>query len=93
MKILFKIALILCGSLALAQVTGPGASQVPVAASPSGGLVSWLQLNGTMIFGVLFGISEALAVIPAVKANSVFQLIYNALEAVYNSMNPPTQSK
>lgn len=35
-----------------------------------------------MIFGVLFGISEALAVIPVVKSNSVFQMISNILKAL-----------
>lgn len=33
-----------------------------------------------VIFGVLFGISEALALIPAIKSNSIFQLIYNILK-------------
>ena len=31
---------------------------------------------------VLFGVSEALASIPAVKANSVFQLISNLLKSI-----------
>lgn len=35
-----------------------------------------------IIFGVLFGISEALGGIPAVKANSVYQLIVNVLAAL-----------
>ncbi len=32
-----------------------------------------------MIFGVLFGLSEALALLPPVKANSVFQLVFGIL--------------
>lgn len=32
-----------------------------------------------LVFGVLFGISEALAAIPVVKANSIFQLIQSVL--------------
>lgn len=32
-----------------------------------------------MVFGVLFGISEALAQIPQVKANSVFQVLAGIL--------------
>lgn len=33
-----------------------------------------------MIFGVLFFVSEALAQIPVVKSNSVFQLIRNVIK-------------
>lgn len=32
-----------------------------------------------MIFGVLFGISEALSMIPAIKANGIFQLVFGLL--------------
>lgn len=32
------------------------------------------------VLGVLFALSEALALIPSVKSNSVFQLIYNGLK-------------
>lgn len=32
-----------------------------------------------LVLLVLFGISEALALIPSVKSNSVFQLIFNLL--------------
>lgn len=35
-----------------------------------------------LLFGVLFGISEALAAIPAVQANGVFQAISNILKAL-----------
>jgi hypothetical protein len=35
-----------------------------------------------IIFGVLFGISEALSLIPAVKANGIFQTIYNLLKTL-----------
>lgn len=45
-----------------------------------------------MIFGVLFGISEALSVIPVVKANGIFQLIFNILKALAGSGNPPASS-
>lgn len=33
----------------------------------------------TILFAVLFGISEALSLIPAIKANGVFQMIFNIL--------------
>ena len=32
-----------------------------------------------VIFGALFALSEALALIPSIKANSVFQFVYNVL--------------
>lgn len=35
-----------------------------------------------LIFGVLFGVSEALAAVPVIKANSVFQLILNILGSI-----------
>lgn len=41
-----------------------------------------MKLDGNtiaMIFGVLFGVSEALALIPAVKSNGIFQLIFKVL--------------
>ncbi len=36
--------------------------------------------NLVVALGVLFGVSEALALIPAVKANSVFQLVFTILQ-------------
>lgn len=42
-------------------------------------IVTWVQSNWAIVFGVLFGISESLALIPAVKANSVFQFIFGFL--------------
>jgi hypothetical protein len=42
----------------------------------------WAWVNGpqgVMLVLVLFGISEAVAQIPQIKANSVFQVIVNAL--------------
>jgi len=36
--------------------------------------------NITIALGVLLSISEGLALIPSVKANSVFQMIWNVLK-------------
>jgi hypothetical protein len=36
--------------------------------------------NLALILAVLLGISEALAMIPAIQANSIFQLILNILK-------------
>lgn len=40
------------------------------------------QENLVLVFGVLFGVSEALALIPALKSNSVFQLVFNILKSL-----------
>ena len=40
----------------------------------------WLQQNVALILAVLLGLSEALALIPSVKSNSIFQLVYNFLK-------------
>ena len=36
--------------------------------------------NVALVFGVLFGISEALSLVPWIRSNGVFQIIYNALK-------------
>ncbi len=41
--------------------------------------MAFLQSNSAIILGALLGLSEVLALIPSVKANSIFQLIYNFL--------------
>lgn len=43
-------------------------------------IISWLTEHSALIFGVLFGISEALSFIPAIAANGVFQSIFNFLK-------------
>jgi len=45
-------------------------------------MIVWLQANAALILGVLFGISEALALIPSVAANGVFQAVYNILKGL-----------
>ena len=44
----------------------------------------------SIILAVLLGISEALAQIPAVKANSIFQIISNLLEQIGTHKPPAT---
>jgi hypothetical protein len=36
--------------------------------------------NVAILLGVLFGISEALGAIPALKANGIFQAVFNVLK-------------
>lgn len=43
-------------------------------------MLAYISANGALVFGVLFGVSEALAQIPALKANSVFQLLSGLLQ-------------
>ena len=38
--------------------------------------------NKAVVLGLLFAISEVLALIPNIKSNSVFEFIYNALKKV-----------
>lgn len=40
------------------------------------------QATIMMVLSVLFGVSEALALIPALKSNSVFQLVFNIIKAL-----------
>ncbi len=42
-------------------------------------VISYLHAHVALILGVAFGISESLAQIPAVKANSIFELVYGLL--------------
>ena len=41
--------------------------------------MDFIMANKAIILGLLFALSEALALIPGVKSNSVFMLIYNML--------------
>jgi hypothetical protein len=41
-----------------------------------------------MILAVLLGISEALAHIPSVKSNSVFQMVVNMMKKIKEVMSP-----
>jgi hypothetical protein len=38
--------------------------------------------NKTVVFGFLFALSEVLALIPALKANSVFEMVVGLLKKV-----------
>jgi hypothetical protein len=45
-------------------------------------IISSLMSYKVIILGFLFSLSELLALIPSVKSNSVFQMIYNYLKKV-----------
>lgn len=40
--------------------------------------------NKAIVFGLLFAISEVLALVPSIKSNSVFTLVVNVLKKVMN---------
>lgn len=44
--------------------------------------MQWLIDNKLMVISVLLGLSETLALIPGIKANSVFQLTVNGLKSL-----------
>ena len=44
--------------------------------------MAWLTENWSVIASVLLALSEALALIPGIKSNSVFQLIVNGLKSI-----------
>ncbi len=52
-------------------------------------IVNFVSANWASIATVLFVLSELLAQIPSIKANSVFQLLVNLLK----KSEPPTPSK
>lgn len=46
--------------------------------------------HGLMLLTVLLALSEALALVPVVKANSVFQLIVNILKTLKGLVSKPS---
>jgi hypothetical protein len=51
-------------------------------------IVAVIQANLPIVLAVLLGISEALSVIPQVKANGIFQAIANALKVLKEKLAP-----
>ncbi len=53
-------------------------------------MIVFIQAHAVAILGALLAISEALAYIPAVKANSIFQLVQNGIKKLFDALsNPP----
>lgn len=44
------------------------------------GVIEWIKGNWGMVMSALFFLSEALALIPGIASNSVFQLIFGWLK-------------
>lgn len=51
--------------------------------------MQWLIDNWAMVVAVLFGVSEALALLPWFQSNSVFQLIFNVIKSLAGKGTPP----
>jgi hypothetical protein len=47
-----------------------------------------LSLDWTVILIALLAVSEALALVPGVKANSIFQLVVNVLRTIKEKLIP-----
>lgn len=50
--------------------------------------MEFIMANKVLILSVLFGLSELLALIPGIKSNSVFQLIFNMLKSAVVPADP-----
>ncbi len=51
-------------------------------------MMAWVMANWTLIASIGWGLCETLALIPAVKSNSVFTLIYNLLASLKPASKP-----
>ncbi|MFZ5774043.1 MAG: hypothetical protein ACOY3Z_00965 [Thermodesulfobacteriota bacterium] len=58
------------------------AADAVAAATPAPGLLDILLDNTAVLLAALLAVSEVLALIPGVKANSIFQLLVNGLKAM-----------
>jgi hypothetical protein len=50
------------------------------------GFIAWIVGNKAVVLGVLFFLSEALALIPGIGANSVFQLVFGWIADAYKAL-------
>lgn len=50
--------------------------------------MDFIKENWAVIASILFGLSELLALIPAVKSNSVLQLIVNTVKGLLSPTKP-----
>lgn len=50
--------------------------------------ITFILANKALVLGVLLAVSELLAVVPSVQANSVFQLVVGALKKAKEVVTP-----
>lgn len=51
-------------------------------------MMDFINANGKVILAVLLGLSEVLGMIPAIKANGIFQLVVNVLKKLKDVLTP-----
>lgn len=74
---------------ACAAVTIAGAAPAVAATASGGSLLDFFFANETTILAALLAISEVLARIPGIKANSIFELVTNALKVLASGKPDP----
>lgn len=88
LKILLFVTLI--SGLALAQNAAPALSINPLPVTQTSGILSFISQNATLLFAVLWGLCETLSLIPSIKSNSIFTLIFNTVKSLHDSNSPKT---
>ena len=53
------------------------------------GIIQWLLDHKVEVLLALLALSEVLALVPAIKANSVFQLVWGWLKGIKEKLLPP----
>jgi hypothetical protein len=53
-------------------------------------VINWIVANKVVLLTLLLALSEVLALIPAVKANSVAQAIFNGIKWAYDKFTAKT---
>ncbi|MDR3631325.1 MAG: hypothetical protein P4L42_13425 [Desulfocapsaceae bacterium] len=85
----------LCLALAGASAAVAGTDPTPAASPAAGSFWLWCTNNETTILASLLALSEVLARIPSIQANSIFELIVGALKIIANgkpNMPPKAQA-
>ena len=88
------LTLLLLGCLAC--LFGPGlalaaeAAAIATPAMPAASLLDILAANKAVLLAALLAVSEVLALMPSIKANSIFQLLLNGLKAMAGNQVKPS---
>jgi hypothetical protein len=51
--------------------------------------MAWISENYALVISVLFGLSEVLALIPGIQANSIFQLVVSVVKVLAGKKDEP----
>jgi hypothetical protein len=97
MKHLIKLLNVMVFAICVLSLGGAGmalAADVATAPAAAGGsMLDIIFANKSVILAALLAVSEALALIPGIKANSVFQLVVNGLGAMASQGTPPAKRR